>query len=80
MYCSEFFGSSWWWLWPVLMIVVCFLMMRRWRGLMMCGFGAHYKDWLNFNTSDSALDILEKRYAAGEIDKTEYDEKKKNLA
>jgi hypothetical protein len=61
MYCSDFFGSSWYWLWPVLMIAVCFFMMRRWRGPMMCGFGSRYKGWPHYNTSDSAIDILEKR-------------------
>ena len=79
MYCSEFFSSSWWWIWPVLMIAMCFFMMRRWRGPMMYGFGSRYKDRPHFNTSDSAMEILDKRYAAGEIDKTEYAEKKKSL-
>ena len=79
MYCSEFFSSSWWWVWPVLMIAMCFFMMRRWRGPMMCGFGSRYKDGPHFNTSDSATDILDKRYAAGEIDKMKYEEKKKTL-
>ena len=80
MYCSEFFGSSWWWIWPVLMIAVCFLVMRRWRGPMMCGFGSYREDGTHFNPSDSAADILNKRFAAGEIDKTEYEEKKKALS
>jgi len=79
MYCSEFFSSSWWWVWPVLMIAMCFFMMRRWRGPMNCGFGSRYKDGPHFNTSDSATDILDKRYAAGEIDKMKYEEKKKTL-
>ncbi len=79
MYCSEFFGSTWWWVWPVLMIALCFFMMRRWRGPMMCGFGSRYKGWPHFNESDSALDILEKRYAAGEVEKAEYADKKRVL-
>ena len=79
MYCSEFFSYSWWWIWPVLMIAICFLMMRRWRGSMMCGFGSRYKDWSNISASDSATDILDKRYATGDIEKEEYEEKKRNL-
>jgi uncharacterized membrane protein len=79
MYCSEYLGSSWWWVWPVLMVAMCFFMMRRWRGTMMCGFGSRYEKRPYLNTSDSASDILEKRYAAGDIDKTEYEEKKRAL-
>lgn len=71
MYCSEFFGSSWWWIWPVLMIAVCFFIMRRWRGPMMCGFGSYCNDENRFNSSDTVADILNKRFAAGEIEKTE---------
>ncbi|MBT8350357.1 MAG: SHOCT domain-containing protein [Deltaproteobacteria bacterium] len=79
MYCSEFFNSSWWWIWPVLMIAMCFFMMKKWRGPMMCGWSRQYKGRLNSNASDSAMDILNKRYAAGEIDKLEYEEKKGTL-
>ena len=79
MCCAEFFNSSWWWVWPVLMMAVCFFLMRRWRGPMMCGFGSHPKEWPQYNSSDSAADILDKRFAAGEIDEiksaTEYTEK-----
>ena len=46
---------------------------------MMCGFGSRYKDWSNISASDSATDILDKRYATGDIEKEEYEEKKRVL-
>ena len=79
MYGSEFFGSSLWWIFPILMIAMCFFMMRRRRGSMMCGFGFRDKSRHHISTSDSATDILDKLYASGEIDKEEYEERKRTL-
>ena len=79
MYSSEIFCSSWWWVWPVLMVAMCFFMMRRWKGPMMCGFGHQRRHRPQFNSSDSASDILDKRYAAGDIDQSEYEERKRKL-
>ena len=79
MYGLETFNYSLWWICPILMIVICFFMMRRRRRSVMCGFGYRDKDRHHINTSDSAADILDKRYAAGQIDKEEYEDKKNTL-
>ena len=77
---SEIFNFSLWWICPILMIAICFFMMRGRRGSMMCGFGFRDKDRHHISTSDSATDILDKRYASGDIDKEEYEDKKRILA
>lgn len=46
---------------------------------MMCGFGSRSIDSKQTIASDSAMDILNKRYASGEINKEEFDEKKRTL-
>jgi putative membrane protein len=79
MYGSEICGFSFWWVFPILMITLCFFMMRGRRGSMMCGFRSHNTDSQQISTSDSAIDILDKRYALGEINKEEYEEKKRTL-
>jgi len=68
----EFFGG-YWWIFFLVMIVFCFLFMRGCSGRRMCGFGG------GNGHEESALDILNKRYAKGEIDQKEYEEKKRHL-
>ena len=79
MYSSELTGFSLWWIVPVIMMIICFLMMRGRRGSMKCGFGSRLVDGQQTEVADSAKDILDKRYASGEINKDEYEEKKRTL-
>ena len=79
MYGSEWCAFSWWWIFPVIMMLLCFFMMRGRRGAMMCGFGPRGRYGKQRRDADSAMDILARRYAAGDIDKAEYEEKRRTL-
>ena len=79
MFGPEFSSFSLWWICPILMIAMCFFMMRGRKGSMMCGFGSRGTDSHHIGASDSALDILDKRYACGEINREEYEEKKSSI-
>lgn len=46
---------------------------------MMCGFGSRRSDGQSAQGADSAMTILDRCYAAGEIDRPEYEEKKRVL-
>jgi len=67
------FCGGYWWIFPLVMFFLCFLFMRGCMGRRMCGWGAGY------GFGESAIDVLNKRYAKGEIDQREYEEKKKEL-
>jgi putative membrane protein len=80
MYGSEFYNFPYWWLFPLVMIILCFLVMRGRWGSMMCGIGSRGTDNHKIRGLSSAMEILDKRYASGEINKEEYEEKKRTLA
>ena len=67
------FCGDYWWVFPLAMFIFCFFFMRKGFGRRMCRWSSGY------GFGESALDVLNKRYAKGEIDKNEYEEKKKDL-
>ncbi len=73
------FGYGLWWIFPLIMpvmIVLCFFMMRGRMGSMTCRSGS-CRTSSHGDDAESAFDTLKKRYARGEINREEYEEKKK---
>jgi len=76
----------WWpwggmWIFPIVMLVIMliffFLFSGRWGYRPpWCGQGGHHKE---SGDSETALEILKKRYAKGEITKEEFDQMKKDI-
>lgn len=79
MHGTELSCVSFWWIVPLVMMILCFLMMRKRRGSMMCGFGTRGIENYQSKDSNTAKEILDKRYASGEISKDEYEEIKKTI-
>lgn len=67
------FCFGYWWIFPLVMIFFCILFARRNRGRGM------YSCCTPRGFQESPLDILNKRYAKGDIDQREYEEKKKTI-
>ena len=64
-------GMGWWWIIGLIIVVVVVWAIVK-------GLGQNNQS-TNKNIPKSALDILKERYARGEIDKEEFEERKKNL-
>ena len=75
----EFYDATYWWLFLLVTIILCFLVMRSRWGSMMCGLRSLGTDNNKIRRLNSAIEILDKRYASGEINKKEYEEKKRTL-
>ena len=70
-------GYGWMWLIPVFWIVLVGLII--WA-IVAAVRTSHEPKGSDSSRADSALEMLKKRYARGEISKEEYEEKKKDLA
>lgn len=79
MFGADITAGSLWWLFPVVMIVLCIFMMRGRMGSGMCGFGSHGGEEHGSGGTHSAREILDKRYALGEIDAAQYERIKRDL-
>jgi putative membrane protein len=80
MYPCAGFGYGLWWIFPLIMIVMmvlCFFMMRGRMGSMRYRKGIRSASSRGEDAADSAFDALKKRYARGEINREEYEEKKR---
>ncbi len=64
-----------WFFAPLLMVVILGLVV--W-GIVIVARGRHHHPW-NEAGSESAIDILKKRYASGEITKEEFEAKRKDI-
>jgi putative membrane protein len=63
-------GMRWWWvIGPIVIAVIVWLSIRL----------INQKKSPQLSHKKSALDILNERYAGGEIDKEEYEQRKKDL-
>ncbi len=75
----ESFWISYWWVFPLILMVLCCVGMKGRRGSGMCGFRSWGTDTRDIHPTDSGIDILDKRYALGEISREEYEERKRSI-
>ncbi len=71
-------GFGWWWFMPIFMVLFWGLVIWGIVALVRGLSGSRGSD-SGSGRPDSALEVLKKRYARGEINREEYEEKKKDL-
>jgi len=78
----EYFWMGGMWIFPIIMIVVMLIVIY-----LIFGRGGFRPPWYgpaqyhdNLKSPESALEILKKRYAKGEITKEEFEQMKKDIA
>ena len=80
-------GPGPWWIFPIVMpivfVVVMLIMLMVFRGTGMCwggpGWWGSRRPYHDGTSADSALEILRRRFASGEITEQEYEQKRKLL-
>ena len=75
-WCGPGTGMGWMWIFPLLFFLVMIGMMGVfWRRGFMSGCGM-----MGDHRHETPREILDRRYANGEVTKTQYDEMRRNLA
>jgi uncharacterized membrane protein len=83
MYATELCTTSFWWIMIiplVLMMILCISILRGRRGASMCCSGPWDREYGKPKDRESISDVLDRRYASGEIDGEEYKEMKRTLS
>ena len=77
----EYFGGGGMWIFPIIMLIVMLVVIYLIFGRDRIAPPWHYNNshYHREDSSDKALDILKQRYVKGEINKEEFEEKKRIL-
>ena len=75
----ESFWISYWWVFLLILTVLCCVGMKGRRGSGICGFRSWGTDTRHIHPTDSAINILDERYALGEISREEYEERERTI-